>query len=193
MSALPEQRDWTVQAYLEYERDADTRHEFMDGDVYAMAGASENHNYIASAVNFALFGQLLDRPCGISQNDMRVQASASAFFYPDIVVVCDEPLYSDERPATLLNPTVIFEILSPTTEDYDRGRKFTHYQEIASLQDYVLVAQDRMRAEHYTRQAADRWLLTVYSQKDDRLVLPSIGCTLTVSDLYRKVNLGDAE
>ncbi len=193
MSVPPQQRDWTVREYLEFEREADTRHEFIGGQVYAMAGASERHNQIASALNYLLYGQLLERPCQVFQSDMRVQANETTFFYPDITVVCGEALYCDESRDTLRNPTVVFEILSPSTEDYDRGRKFKYYREIASLQDYLLAAQNQKQIEHYARQDADSWLLTVFSQLDSVLSLPSIGCTLSLSDIYRKVTFEDKE
>lgn len=191
MSAPP--HEWTVDAYLAYERAAATRHEFIAGQVSAMAGASERHNLIASALSFRLYGQLLDRPCAVFQSDMRVQAADTAYFYPDLAVVCGEAQYRDDQRDTLLNPSVLIEVLSPSTEDVDRGRKFLYYREIASLTDYVLVAQSRMQVEHYTRQAADRWLLTVLSQPTDVLTLDSIDCTLALSDIYRQVTFADDE
>ncbi len=187
MFALPQYRDWTVQDYLDYEREAENRHEFIAGEVYAMAGASERHNQIASALNYLLYGQLVDRPCSVFQSDMRVQAVENIFFYPDIAVICGDPHYRDDHRDALLNPTVIIEVLSASTEDYDRGRKFKHYREIASLQDYLLIAQNQMQVEHCTRQTADSWLLMVLSRPADSLTLASIGCALTLSDIYRKV------
>lgn len=190
MSALPDARTWTAQQHLDYEREADTRHEFIDGQVYAMAGASERHNQIAAALSYTLYGQLLERPRQVFQSDMRVQAE-NAFFYPDLVVVCGEAQYLDDSRDTLFNPSVIIEMLSLSTEDYDRGRKFMHYRGIASLQDYVLVAQQRAQVEHYARQPGDSWLLTDYKQLEDVLELPAIGCRLSLSEIYRKVRFED--
>ncbi len=191
MAALPDYQDWTTAQYLEYERKAESRHEFIAGQVYAMAGASERHNQLASALNYALYGQLLERPCQVFQSDMRVRAAENAFFYPDLVVVCGEAHYVDEKRDTLLNPTVIIEILSPSTEDYDRGRKFMHYRGIASLQDYVLVSQTQMQVEHYTRQADDSWLLRDFNQPTDSLELPSIGSSARLSEVYRRVTFDE--
>ena len=188
MSALPDPSTWDVEQYLAYERGSDTRHEFVGGDVLAMAGASEQHNQITSALNFLLYGQLLDRPCQIFQSDMRVKADELIYFYPDIVVVCGEADYADDTRDILLNPTVVIEVLSPSTEDYDRGRKFTNYRKIASLRDYVLVAQSEMKVEHHTLKQGEGWLLKEYASVEDTVQLPSIDCTLALSDIYRKVS-----
>lgn len=189
MSALP--RYTSAQAYLDDERSAATRHEFLDGQVYAMAGASERHNQLASALHYALYGQLAAGDCRVFQSDMRVQASESAYFYPDLVVVCGPAQYADPRRDTLLNPAVIIEVLSPSTEDFDRGRKFWHYRALPSLSDYLLVAQTRLQVEHYTRQSADIWMLQDFTQPQDRVVLASVGCTLALDALYRRVNFED--
>ncbi|PJF39737.1 MAG: hypothetical protein CUN54_07880 [Phototrophicales bacterium] len=186
MSALP-QDNWSVQAYLDYEQASDIRHEFMDGQIYAMAGASERHNQLASALNYLLYRQFLERPCQVFQSDMRVRANESVYFYPDVVALCGEADYSDDSRDTLQNPSVVIEVLSPSTEDFDRGRKFTQYRQIASLKDYILVSQNQMQIEHYTRQTTDSWLLTVMTHAEDELVLPSIDCVLALSDIYRKV------
>lgn len=190
MSALP--RYTSAQAYLDDERSATTRHEFIDGQVYAMAGASERHNQLASALHYTLYGQLVAGDCQVFQSDMRVQASESAYFYPDLVVVCGPAQYADARRDTLLNPAVIIEVLSPSTEDFDRGRKFWHYRALPSLSDYLLVAQTRLQVEHYTRQSTDIWMLQDFTQPQDRVVLASVGCTLALEALYRRVNFEDS-
>ncbi|MEQ8676953.1 MAG: Uma2 family endonuclease [Aggregatilineales bacterium] len=176
-----------VEQYLAYERGADTRHEFVGGDVWAMAGESERHNQITSALNFLLYGQLLDRDCAVFQSDMRVKADEKVYFCPDIVVVCGETDYADDTRDILLNPTVVIEVLSPSKEDYDRGRKFTNYRKIASLRDYVLVAQSEMNVEHHALRVGEGWLLKEYANAEDRVQLLSIDCTLTLSNIYRKV------
>jgi len=193
MSVVPQSSRWTVQQYLDYERESDSRHEFLGGQVLDMAGASERHNQLSSALNFLLYGQLLDRPCQVFQSDMRVQADDSAYFYPDIVAVCGQAQYMDESRDTLLNPTVVIEVLSPSTEDFDRGRKFKQYRGITSLQDYVLVSQKQMQVEPYSRQGTDTWLLRDLSHPDDTLNLSSTGCTLLLKDLYRKINFLDED
>lgn len=189
--ALPQPQQWTVQEYLDYEREAEARHELVAGQLYAMAGASERHNQIASALRFLLYGQFVERPCQVFQSDMRVAAAEDAFFYPDLVVVCGEAHYSDKARDTLLNPAAIIEVLSPSTEDFDRGRKFKLYRGISSLNDYLLVSQKQILIEHYSRQPQGTWVLRDYSQSDSRIDLPSIHCTLSLSAVYQRVNFQD--
>src|SRR5262245_35340594 len=174
MSALTQPSQWTAQQYLDYERGSDSRHEFVGGQVYDMAGASERHLQLCSALNFLLYGQMLERPCQVFQSDMRVQADDSSYFYPDIVAICDQAQYLDGSRDTLLNPTVVIEVLSPSTEDFDRGRKFKQYRGIASLQDYILVSQNQIQVEHFTRQESDTWILRDLTHPEDKLNLPSI-------------------
>jgi len=177
----------SVDRYLAMTRETDQRHELVDGYVVAMAGASERHNQIAAALTYLLYGQLLQRPCQVFQSDMRVQADEKTFFYPDIVAVCDEALYRGDARDTLLNPAVVIEVLSHSTEDYDRGRKFKHYRTLSTLTDYVLVIQSHMRIEQITRQQQQTWLLQEFTQPDDAIALDSIQCTLTLRDVYQKV------
>lgn len=190
MSAIPDPSTWSVEQYLAYERESDIRHEFVGGDVMAMAGASERHNQITSALNFLLYGQLLDRNCSVFQSDMRVKADELVYYYPDVVATCGDTKYLDDRHDILLNPTVVIEVLSPSTEDYDRGRKFANYRKISSLRDYILVAQHEIKVEHHTLKTGEGWLLKDFTQADDIIELPSIDCTLALSDIYRKVTFG---
>jgi Uma2 family endonuclease len=187
MSALPE-HTWTVEEYLAFERSDPQRHEYLSGKIYAMAGASANHNLIAGNVFASLHAQLRKHPCTAYPSDMRLKVSRSGLYtYPDISVLCGDPQFEDNRHDTLLNPTVIIEVLSPSTEMYDRGKKFQHYRSLASLQEYLLIAQDSCRVEHYRRQASDQWLLSDVSGADASISLVSIECTLLVADLYEKV------
>jgi Uma2 family endonuclease len=192
MAALPDPIG-TAAEYLAFERAAELRHEFIGGRVSAMAGACERHNQLTSALNFLLYGQLVERDCQVFQSDMRVQVSERVYFYPDVVVVCGEAHYRDAHRDTLLNPAVVFEVLSPSTEDYDRGTKFTHYRAIPTLQDYVLVSQQQMKIEHATRRPDDTWVLRDVTEPDAQISLPSIGCTLTLRDIYRRVRLDEPE
>ncbi len=188
MSALPE-TDWTIKDYLTYERANAQRHEYRDGKIYAMAGASANHNLIVGNTYASLHAQLRKRLCVVYPSDMRVKISRTGLYtYPDISVVCGEPQFEDEYRDTLLNPMVIVEVLSPSTETYDRGKKFQHYRTLASLQEYLLIAQDSYRIELYTRQADDRWLLSDVSRVDAVLTLAAVQCTLAVADVYEKVS-----
>lgn len=188
MVALPNYNNWTIEQYLDFELEQETRHEFIDGQIYAMAGATERHNQIASAINYALYGQTLDRDCSVFQSNMRVQVDKDASFYPDIVVVCGEAQYVNEKRIILLNPTLIIEVLSLSTEDYDRGRKFNQYRRFPSLKEYLLVSQEKMQIDHYSRQDENAWLLQGFSAPESKLELSSISCTLLMSDIYRKVN-----
>lgn len=182
----------TPQEYLALERRAEFKSEYDNGYVNAMSGASREHNLIAGNVHGELRLQLRGRPCESYTSDMRVQAGASGLFaYPDVTVVCGEPRFLDKEVDTLLNPTVIVEVLSPSTEAYDRGRKFEHYRRLASLREYVLVAQDRVLVERYTRQG-DNWLLTELSRLDGVLRLESIGCEIPLEAVYERVFSAEA-
>ncbi len=159
MSAI-EKQTWTVEQYLEMERASEEKHEFLDGEIYLMSGASGNHNLVMGNTYASLHAQLRKRPCLVYPSDQRVRVNDTGLYtYPDISIVCDPPLWTDDRRDTLLNPTVIVEILSPSTESYDRGKKFQHYRALESLREYVLIAQDSPRIERYIRQADNQWLL----------------------------------
>lgn len=180
----------TEDEYLRLEREGDIRHEYLNGEILAMVGASKEHNRISTSTSFALYGQLRTRPCDLFSSDMRVKVRASGLYtYPDIVVTCGEPQFSDDMFDTLLNPTVIIEILSQSTEGYDRGKKFQHYQQLRSLKEYLLIAQDAYHVDHFVRQGEINWLLTGYDGPDATIHLPSIDCTLALADLYEKVSL----
>ena len=193
MSAVPKPY-LTPQEYLAQERRAETKSEYLRGEVFAMAGASRKHNLIACNVSRELGQQLRDRPCEVYQADMRVKVSPTGLYtYPDVTVVCGEPEFEDAEVDTLLNPTVLVEVLSSTTADYDRGGKATHYRRLTSLQEYVLISQDRPLVEHYARQGPEQWLLTEQHSLDHTLVLASIDCRLPLAEIYLKVRFPPAE
>lgn len=179
----------TPEEYLEIERKAEFRSEYYAGEMFALAGASDVHNLIAGNIFAALHRQLADRPCYVYQNDMRVRISQTGLYiYPDVVVICGERQFADERRDTLLNPSLIIEILSESTESYDRGKKFEHYQQIESLAEYLLVAQEPYRIERYVRQAAaGQWLYSEVHRAEDVLMLETIDCRLALKDVYAKV------
>ncbi len=164
----------------------------MDGQVYAMAGASKRHNQITSAIQYALYGQLLDKPYEVFQADMRTQFAADHYFYPDLVVVCGEDRYTDAKENTLLNPTIIIEVLSPSTEDRDRGRKLWAYRNMASVQEYWMFSQDKVQVQGIIRKSETTWEFGEINEPDAVLELPSIGCTLALRDVYRRVDFEDA-
>jgi len=178
----------TPQAYLDWERLQETRHEYFDGEVYAMNGASREHNLVCGNTFSALHTQLRGGPCEVYNNDMRVKVSETGMYtYPDISVACGQPRFEDADVDTLLNPVLIVEVLSDSTERYDRGAKFAHYRNLPWLQDYLLVAQAEYRVEHYRRQDANHWLMSEYRALEDIAELGSVNCRLPLADMYERV------
>jgi len=191
MSSVAEKR-LTPDEYLRRERAAETKSEYDDGVVYAMSGASERHNLIVTGLVSGLRGRLPSR-CRVYPSDMRVRIMKPArFFYPDVTVVCGESRFADDERDILLNPLVIFEVLSESTTAFDRGRKFLSYQGIESLQEYVLVSQDDYLVEHYRRDAG-QWLYSVARGLDATLPLPAAECEVPLREIYYQVDLASAE
>ena len=187
MSAVLKQTRYTAEEYLTLERSASIRSEFHDGQIFAMTGASRAHNLMTVNIGRELSLQLKNRPCEAYISDMRVKAAnARSYHYPDIAVVCGKPEFEDAFVDTLLNPTLLVEILSPSTEAYDRGGKFAHYRKIASLQEYLLVMQDQPSIERYLRQG-DVWVLSEAVGLEASLLLQSIDCVLNLNEVYDKV------
>lgn len=179
-----------VADYLAHERHSAGKSEYFAGTVFAMAGGSEAHNVIVSNVVAALHGQLRRRQCTVYPSDMRLRIPATGLYtYPDVSVVCGAAQFDDDHRDTLLNPTVIIEVLSPSTESYDRGKKFQNYRTLPSLQEYLLVAQDGYHIEHYVRQPNNQWLLAEANDPTTTLHLSALGCDLTLADVYEKVGL----
>ena len=179
----------TPEQYLEIERKAEFKSEYYRGEMFAMAGASLAHISIVGNLTRDLGVQVRPGPCRVYSNDMRVCTGSSGLYtYPDVVAVCGQPRLLDGATATLLNPTVIIEVLSPSNEGYDRGLKFELYQSIESLSEYVLVAQDRMRVDLFTRQSDGNWLFRSFSRAEDSVEMQSLGCRLTLADIYEKVD-----
>jgi Uma2 family endonuclease len=178
----------SAQDYLALERQAEFKSEYFAGEVFAMAGASQRHNLIATNIIRTLSTQLLERNCNVYPSDMRVKISRiGKYTYPDIVVACGDELFEDGQNDTLLNPVLIIEILSDSTEAYDRGKKFEHYQSLESLQEYILISQDPYRLERYVRQDNRTWTYTEFHLVDDVATLPTVGCTLSLRDVYAKI------
>lgn len=187
MSALPDSSMVLNEAeYLTFERDSQIRHEYLDGQVYDMTGASRAHNLICTNIVAALHPQLLQTPCEIYQSDMRVKV-ATLYAYPDVTVACQSPQFADDSFDTLLNPVLLIEVLSPSTEGFDRGAKFQHYREIDSLREYLLVSQSSPRIERYLKQSSGVWTLTDAIEIDASLELESIEALLRLQDVYNKV------
>lgn len=177
--------------YLAVERESrDEKYEYVAGQVYAMTGASFNHNLITTNVIGELRNRLKHKSCSILANDMRLRIEAAdACVYPDVMVLCEPPTFHDQRRDVLTNPVVVFEVISPSTEGYDRGSKFGFYRTLPSLRHYVLIAQDRLGVDVFTRQADGHWLLKAYDGCPEAdVALTAIGCTLPVSEIYANVD-----
>jgi Uma2 family endonuclease len=178
----------TAAQYLAAERASRLKSELVNGLVYALAGASRVHNLIAGNAFGEIRAQLRGRPCEAYVNDMRVKVERTGMYtYPDVVALCEPPRFEDDHVDTLLNPSLLIEVLSPSTERYDRGEKFAHYRRIDSLREYVLIAQDPQRIEHFRRDG-DSWVLTEVSDPDGSVELASVGCTLRLRDIYDRVD-----
>lgn len=179
----------SAQEYLDQERQAQIKSEYIDGEIVAMTGASRRHNLISLNIAASLHSQLRSRPCEIYMGDMRVAVDQAEFYtYPDIVVACEDPQFLDAELDTLLNPTLIVEVLSPSTASYDRGEKFNRYRQLPSLQEYLIVAQDTSALEHYRKQSHREWILVDIVDWETLVDLPSIQCQLAMRDIYEKVN-----
>ncbi len=177
----------TGEEYLAWEREADFKSEYLRGEIYAMSGAGLNHNIIASNLNRAIGNRLEGRPCLVLGSDMRVQVDvADAYFYPDISGLCGEFEFHDDRQDTYKNPQFIIEILSDSTESYDKGKKFFNYQMLSSLKEYVLVSQKMVAVELY-RKDGDRWIYQLLRGDDECLELESVGCEVPIVEVYRNV------
>jgi Uma2 family endonuclease len=193
MSALRQPQSLlTVEEYLERERVAPFRREFVNGTVVAMADGTANHQRIAGNIYAVLRAQLRSRPCEAFTSDLKVRLDkANAFRYPDVSGLCGPILYHDKTRDAYCNPAMIVEVLSATTEAYDRGEKFMLYRLLDSLFEYLLVRQDRMETEVWTRGGDNRWTSVIYNEPSDIITLKTLSCTLTLADIYEKVEFGD--
>jgi Uma2 family endonuclease len=176
--------------YLKRERQAEYKSEYLNGEIFAMTGASRKHNLIEGNIFGELRQQLKGRACEVYLGDMRFKVSFNGLYtYPDVVVVCGEPIFEDDTVDTLLNPTVLVEVLSPSTERYDRIAKTTYYRTLDSLTEHLLVAQDEVRLEQCVKQEDGQWLVYYYTSLDSSAELASIGCSLALRDIYDKVTI----
>lgn len=190
--ATPKNKDTpriTPKQYLEQERASlDQKHEYVDGDIFAMVGASPAHILISMSISSLLREQTKNSSCIAYASDLKVcTADNGMFAYPDITVVCGKLEFHDENKDVVTNPKVIVEVLSPSTEVYDRSEKFFRYQQIESFTDYILVAQDKARVEHLSRQQDGQWVIKVLNGLESTLTIKSINCTLKLSDIYDRV------
>ena len=183
---------YTPEEYLASERDAEGKHEYLDGRIYAMTGGTAHHSLITGNVIASLHSALRGRPCRVFTSDLKVRVAATGLHtYPDVSALCAEPRFASAHGEILLNPSVLVEVLSPSTEAYDRGGKFQHYQQLPSLQEYVLIAQDGMQVDCFSRASEDgtRWVLTAADGPEGVVELPSIECVLRLRDVYERVDV----
>ena len=193
MAAQPKPR-LTPEQYLEIERASDTRHEYFNGEMFAMAGASYRHSQIVANFVGISGAALRGKPCSVTCQDIRTRISPEGLYtYPDVVVVCGEPVFADSVQDMIVNPTVIVEVLSPSTEAQERGTKFAQYRQIESLQEYVLVSQGEARVEVFRRQANGQWIYSDFAGKEAMCVLESIECRVALAEIYDKVALDDPD
>lgn len=178
----------TEDEYLAFERRSEFRHEYLAGEAFDMIGASREHNRIVTNIVFVLESQLRDRDCNVYANDMRVKVRrARHYAYPDVVVTCGEEKFEDAELDTLLNPLIVFEVLSDSTKAYDRGKKFESYQNIESLTDYLPVSQHARRVEQFTRGIGRDRVYTEIHEPGEAIRIQSVGCELRLEDVYLKV------
>jgi Uma2 family endonuclease len=186
MVAVASEKRFTEAEYLALEGVAESRHEFMDGDIIGMAGAELQHNLIAENVKRALGNALENQPCLVIGSDQRLKVEAThEYFYPDAMVTCLGPRLAEPAPRSLLNPQVVIEVLSPSTEARDRGRKWLAYQTISSLTDYVMLGSEMRRVEHYRRASDGSWILRAHTEGAFTL---SSGTVLELATSYKRSN-----
>ena len=184
----------TPEEYLELERKAEIKSEYFDGEMFAMSGVMREHSTIVINITTELSTQFIDRPCEVHGPNMRVKVSPTGLYtYPDVAAVCGEPEFEDVHLDTLINPQLIIEVLSESTESYDRGKKFAHYRSINTLREYVLVSQTECRIERFTRQDDGNWLYTESTDPDGSIELTSVACRLSLSRVYHKVDFERAK
>ncbi len=197
MAFVQTAHQYTIEEYLALERVAEERHEYLDGMMYAMAGESPAHADICTNLVREISTQLRGTPCRVRSKDTKVRSGPvpqqrrswqGLFSYPDLVVICGEPQYHDTYRDVVLNPTVLIEVLSPSTEAFDRGAKFLRYHNWnPTLTDYLLVSQTEPLVEHFSRQSDGSWSYRVYQELGQRLTIDAIGCTLRLTDIYDRL------
>ena len=190
MSALSENEAiyYSPQAYLLLEEQATVKGEYYQGQIIAMSGASLTHNRLVSRLHVALANGLAGKPGEVFMSDLRVEINQGRnYFYPDVTVVCGEPQLAGQRNDTITNPTIVIEVLSTSTEQKDRGDKFRAYEQLASLTEYVLVDQYRVRVEYFRRVSPQEWQLLVLTDLAETVQLQSIAVTISLADIYRGI------
>ena len=180
---------FTVAEYFALERASEIRYEYVEGDLIPMPGVTLPHNQISGNFYIAFDRAFGDRACAVYIEAVRVRVSPTQYRYPDVVAICGEPETDGEKPPALLNPSVIVEVLSASTEATDKREKFEQYRRMPSLTDYILAAQDRVAVTHYARQGPNQWTLTDYAALTDTLTFAALDATLSLAAIYRKVEI----
>lgn len=195
LAKLKTQSHFTPEEYLNFERESESRHEFLDGEIYAMAGESLSHSRVCMNLAREVGNKLKATSCEALSANMKVRTStASLFSYPDLTIVCGEPQFHDTKKDVLTNPKVIFEVLSPSTADYDRTIKFQKYRAgDETFTDYVLVSQDKIFVEHFTKQANGDWIYRTCAKISDVLSIDSIACGVSLREIYDRVEIEHLE
>jgi Uma2 family endonuclease len=189
MSLTQPSRRLTEAEYLEIERAAEFKSEFFDGEIFAKAGGTPQHSLIATNLGREFGNRLANNRCVAYNNDLRIKVDATGLCtYPDLSVICGPLQFAEGTDDTVVNPTVLVEVLSNSTEAYDRGRKFEHYRQIPTLQEYLLVSQTEPRIEQFIRQSDGRWLLNEAAGMEKKLELPSLKISISLSEIFAKVN-----
>lgn len=188
MSQAAAEKLMSVEEYLAFEAKSKYKHEYIDGEIFLMAGVKRTHSIISQNISRHVGNKLENEPCEVHQGDIKVRVEETRFVYPDVIIACGD-LRWDLNETVLLNPTVIFEVLSKSTEARDRGAKSQNYRQLDSLTDYLLVSQNQMLVEHFIRQDDGSWKLIEYRDPKDTIRLMSINCQLLLSDVYDKINL----
>jgi Uma2 family endonuclease len=189
MQALAE-RYITEEEYWTLEEQSEVKHEYFNGEIFAMAGGTPEHAALAMNAGISLGSQLRGKPCRVAGSDQRVKVEATGLItYPDAVVYCQPYQFDPLNKNTLLNPVVLIEVLSDSTENYDRTIKFDHYKQIESLHDYILIEQDQVRVEHFRRTESGEWLHRAETTLGASITLNSIGCTVSLAELYENIEL----
>ncbi|KAF0248867.1 MAG: hypothetical protein FD167_1731 [bacterium] len=186
MSTNPKRR-YSVKEYFEIEKNSDIKHEYIYGEIFAMVGASRNHNRIANAINTSLYMQFLNTTCESFISDTRARVNDDLYYYPDVVVACSPEFQVIEGIDNLINPILIVEVLSRSTARFDREAKFREYQQIQSLGYYLLISQNEVNATLFTRQDNNSWTPQNYNNLTDFIELPTINSRLSMRDIYLRV------
>lgn len=187
MSAVPQLKYLTPEEYLAIERQAEDKSEYVDGVIYAMAGGSPEHNLVSANILTLINVHLWESPCRVYTSDMKVRVPSNRkYLYPDVTVVCEKPQFADDEKDVLLNPLLLVEVLSKSTQGYDKEKKFLYYQEIDSFGEYLLVAQDQPVVQHYVKQLDGSWIYKKIEGLEQSVELATINCRLKLKDIYLK-------